>query len=285
MTFTSPAVELGKTLFDTKENKCADGSNQTNPREEDGLTCPPDAPLVLGESANCNGCHSNAGANSSTTKANPTRDTGFENMPDQPARLADPSIAVDGGFGRTSRQDCGPTGDQECRGDGRFNTPPLIESADTAPFFHNHSADTIEAAIALYSTDAFNSSPGAFTSSRHDRRVLLDEEQINAIGLFLRTLNALENIRSSNRLARRAMEMDGRAGAALVNLALADTQDAVEVLRGGAFIAYPDALEKLQTAFKLETRALKFPRERNRLLNHAIRLKQEAKALMVNEEV
>jgi mono/diheme cytochrome c family protein len=277
MTFTSPEVELGKKLFDTKENKCADGSAQ-NP------TCPPQAPLVLGASANCNGCHANAGANSSTTLANPTRDTGFENLPDQPARLADPDIPVDGGFGQKPRNDCGPTHDQPCYGDGRFNTPPLIEAADTAPFFHNHSAHTIEEAIALYTSDAFNSSPGHLTSSLHDRRVVLNQDQIDAVGLFLRTLNALENIRSSNKLDDQAMRLHGANSKEMVRLAMADTEDAIEVLKEGAFLAYPDALKKLQKAFRLEKLALKVPVGRHALLNQAKRLKREAKALMVVEK-
>lgn len=277
MTFTSPEVEFGRKLFDTKENLCADGGAQ-NP------ACPPEAPLVFGESANCNGCHANAGANSSTTLANPTRDTGFENLPDQPARLADPSIPVDGGFGKQLRTDCGPAHDQSCYGDSRFNTPPLIEAADTAPFFHNNSANTIEEAITLYTTDAFNASPGHLTASKHDRRVVLNQEQINAIGLFLRTLNALENIRSSNRLDDQAMKLHGANSKEMVRLALADTEDAIEVLKEGAFLAYPDALKKLEQAFRLEKLALRVPVWRNVLLKEAKRLKREAKSLMVVEQ-
>ena len=29
-------------------------------------------------------------------------------------------------------------------GDGTFTTPPVIESADTGPFFHNNSAETLD---------------------------------------------------------------------------------------------------------------------------------------------
>ena len=32
-------------------------------------------------------------------------------------------------------------------GDGTFNTPPLVEAADTGPFFHNNSVSTIEGAV------------------------------------------------------------------------------------------------------------------------------------------
>ncbi len=44
-------------------------------------------------------------------------------------------------------------------GDGTFNTPPLVEAADTGPFFHNNARATIEQAVAFYNSDAFNNSP------------------------------------------------------------------------------------------------------------------------------
>jgi hypothetical protein len=175
--FNSPWVERGKLLFDTKENPVVGGE------------------AALGETANCNGCHQNAGANSSTTSANPTRDTGVENSPDQGARWIAQNLAWDGGFGQAERHDCGPKADQTCYGDGRFNTPPLIEAADTAPFFHNNSVNTLEEAVAFYRDDAFNRSPGSLTSAGHDRRVKLESSQVIAVALCLRSLNELENIR------------------------------------------------------------------------------------------
>src|SRR5258707_10308351 len=57
----------------------------------------------------------------------------------------------DGGFGRAPN----PRGGF---GNGRFNTPVVIESADTGPFFHNNSAATIEEAVAFYNSNAFNNS-------------------------------------------------------------------------------------------------------------------------------
>jgi cytochrome c peroxidase len=36
-----------------------------------------------------------------------------------------------------------------------FNTPPVVESADTAPFFHNHTVKDLESAVAFYGTPAF----------------------------------------------------------------------------------------------------------------------------------
>ncbi|HYH45821.1 MAG TPA: hypothetical protein VEG34_09050, partial [Thermoanaerobaculia bacterium] len=103
----------------------------------------------------CNGCHANAGANIANGQ-NFNFDTGVERAPD-------PSQATelhprDGGFGGAAR-DCDGNGSNDCFGDGTFNTTPLIEAADTEPFFHNNSAATIEDAVAFYTTPAFANSP------------------------------------------------------------------------------------------------------------------------------
>ena len=41
-----------------------------------------------------------------------------------------------------------------------FNVAPLIEAADTPPFFHNNARNTIEEAATFYTTDALNNSVG-----------------------------------------------------------------------------------------------------------------------------
>jgi mono/diheme cytochrome c family protein len=269
LTFTSPLVERGKQLFDTKENP-VDASGKP----------------IFGQTANCNGCHQNAGANSSTTTKNPTRDTGVENMRDQPARLVDASVPYDGGFGKEehhARTDCGPDYDQPCYGDGRFNTPSLIEAADTAPFFHNNSVSTIEEAVAYYTTDAFNLSPGALTSSGKNRQIKLDSSQIVAVAMFLRTLNALENIRSSNQLDQQALAMQDRNATEVIRLAAADTKDAIEVLTEGVLIVYPEAVDYLRQALKLERKAASRRAwgQRKELVARAIEFKKKARASMV----
>jgi hypothetical protein len=269
LTFTSPLVERGKQLFDTKENP-VDGKGQP----------------IFGQTANCNGCHQNAGANSSTTKKNPTRDSGVENMRDQPARLIDASVPYDGGFGKGehyARIDCGPDYDQPCYGDGRFNTPSLVEAADTAPFFHNNSVSTIEEAVAYYNTDAFNLSPGSLTSSGKNRQVKLDSSQVVAVAMFLRTLNALENIRSSNHMDRQAMRLRDHRARDIIRMAAADTEDAIEVLTEGTLIVYPDALNYLNQALKLEERAASGHArgQEDLLLAKAVQLKEKARDAMV----
>lgn len=283
--FKSAIVERGKALFDQKQN----------PADTDGKP-------IFGQSANCNGCHQNAGAVSSTTAANPTRDTGIERMRDQLHRLVDPSVAYDGGFGQVEQDDCGPDFNAKCYSDGsldprgvrpanhprlnRFNTPPLVEVADTGPFFHNHSVGTLEEAVAYYNTDAFNNSPGAFTSSGKNRQMRLDSSQVHAVALFLRYLNVLENIRSANSLAERAMNTKPRAQyKETVRLAMADTEDAIEVIKEGVYIPYPDALANLELALKYQKLAMASTTtsQRKQLLQKAMDRQNAARGLIVEE--
>ncbi|MDD5035890.1 MAG: hypothetical protein PHE55_14165 [Methylococcaceae bacterium] len=268
LNFKSPWVERGKALFDTKENPLVGGQ------------------VVMGETANCNGCHQNAGANSSTTGANPTRDTGVENMRDQAARWVDQTLPVDGGFGQKERHNCGPKADQTCYGENRFNTPPLVEAADTSPYFHNNSVNSIEEAVASYNGDSFNNSPGSLTSSAHDRKVKLESSQIVAVALFLRSLNVLENIRSSNKLDDQAGRLNLQNGREMLKLAMVDTADAIRVMKEGALIPFPQALTKLESAWDCEQKALKsaFPMFRNPWLKKAQALKGEARDLMVTSK-
>ena len=137
----------------------------------------------------CNLCHSNAGANArvgSANLGNANFNTGVEALPDQPARLTGELVPEDDGLGTP--------------GDKTFNTPPLVESADTAPFFHNNSVSTLEAAVGFYDGDSFNESPaGKFLKSidPNKKGIELDTTQIQAIVAFLRVLNAVENIRQA----------------------------------------------------------------------------------------
>lgn len=280
--FADPLAQAGKVLFDTKQNPCTGGKEQKgNP-----AACPSGETVVLGETANCNGCHQNAGGRSSTTNANPTRNTGVERASIHPARLVKPDLAYDGGFGQTASV-CGPKGDQPCYGDGRFNTTPLIEAADTAPFFHNNAVSTLEEAIGYYNSDAFNTSPGALTSKLADRRTKLDSTQVVAVASFLRAINVLENLRLSDRLDSQAAQLPARAKAAakdLARLGYAENQDAIEVLKEGKLGNYWKVVLKLEDAAAFQDRALKADGRaaRNRLLRKAIALKQEARAMIAS---
>lgn len=266
LTFNDPLIEAGKGLFDTK----------TNPVDGNGVP-------VSGDTANCNGCHQNAGGRSSTTKANPTRNTGIENMKIHPARLIRREMAYDGGFGQTPAN-CGPRHDKPCYGDGRFNTPPLIEAADTAPFYHNNAVSTLEEAIAAYNSEAFNTSPGSLSKGT-DRSVKLDSTQVVALASFLRAINALENIRLSDRLDKQAKQIGNNVTAReLAKLGSKENQDAIEVLKEGKLGNNWKAVQKLEKAAYYQKLAQLAPAKtiRNRLLNEALAHKQQARALIAS---
>lgn len=124
------------------------------------------------------------------------------------------------------------------------STRRLVEAADTGPFFHTATsiagapahntaiAQTIEEAIAFYSSPAFNNSPAG-----RGAPISLTAEQIDDIGRFLRGVNATFNA------ALAVKRLD--ASAALVNrfrnaslaiqreelrLALVELRDAIRVL-------------------------------------------------------
>jgi hypothetical protein len=135
----------------------------------------------------CNGCHGNAGAIASFAPGNRNFNTGTERLTN-PARAVE-SFPFDGGFG-TLNFDSNGDGVNDSFGDGTFNTPPLIEAADTAPFFHNNIAATIEDAVAFYSSPTFNNSPAAGPIGG----ISLTAGENSQVGDFLRVINAAFNV-------------------------------------------------------------------------------------------
>jgi cytochrome c553 len=135
----------------------------------------------------CFNCHSNAGANV-PAGTNNNFNTGVERFPN-PARQVQ-SFPFDGGFGATAPFDCDGNGVADCFGDGTFNSPPLIEAADTPPFFHSHIANTIEDAVAFFNSPEFQASPaGQFLGG-----INLTAQQQDDVADFLRVLNASFNL-------------------------------------------------------------------------------------------
>jgi len=147
--------------------------------------------FINGGNFGCFTCHANAGANA-TNNQNTNQFTGVE-------FVRNPALATfpqDGGFGSFSFQTPpGPIGD------GTFNVPPIIEAADSGPFFHTDtqilnsndpaqntdSAQTIEQAVAFYNSQAFQL---GFTAT-----------EIANVARFLRAINAVFNIQmASNRI-------------------------------------------------------------------------------------
>lgn len=169
----------------------------------------------------CTGCHFNAGA-ALPFGGNINATTGVERAPD-PSQATEPHPR-DGGFG-TFAFDCDGDGVRDCFGDGSFNVPPLIEAADTEPFFHNHSAATIEDAVRFYTTDV-------------SFRFPLTESDVQDVGAFLRVLNAAFNSAISIQRNTAALTLEkagrgeGRRDTVNMLLALSNSEaaDAIEVL-------------------------------------------------------
>ena len=199
-------------------------------------------------------------------------------------------VPGDGGLGLapaptplTRKELCGkgPNSTVMFLGDGTFNTPPAIEAADTPPFFHNNAVATLEGSVAFYTTDTFNDSPAG-----GGRAFVLDDAEVKAIAAFLRALNAAENIRSASAFSSRAIDPAELAPAAeLVNWALAETTDAVEVLTQGPVKLFPDAVAALEEAQDFERQALAQDPPNADLLQDAIAAQEAARELIFDTPV
>jgi hypothetical protein len=206
-----------------------------------------------GSLRSCSGCHTNGSTNDQQ------RATGTELLPTGPVCEQGFKVPGDGGQGQTPvttvvrKQLCGkgPDSPTVFRGNRTFNVPPAIEAADTPPFFHNNAVATLEDAIRFYTSDIFNAS-----SSGAGRAFVLDTDEINAIGAFLRALNAMENIESANALGNRAANPNELAPVNfLMDWWVAETEDAIDVLTKGPIKLYPDAVMALREAREFERQA------------------------------
>jgi cytochrome c peroxidase len=231
--------------------------------------------FISPRSGPCTSCHRNAGA-LDTAGLNPVFDIGVQQRPGAPALLTDPAVPGDGGFGASST--VAVSGGRTGFGDGRFNTPSLVEAADTVPLFHDSSAPTVESAVFFYVSPTFASSP----EGRRRPRVFLQRPELAAVAAFLRTINALENIRASNALLARSLGRDAESGRELVRLAAADTEDAIQVLTGASGI-YPAQIAMLRSALALERQAqtAATTTARDDLARRASALKTQARGQMV----
>jgi mono/diheme cytochrome c family protein len=218
----------------------------------------------------CNICHRNAGANRADG-INANFNTGVEDLPDQPARLTGEKVPRDDGFGRP--------------GDGTFNTPPLVEAADSGPFFHNNAIETIEGAVAFYNGQAFNNSPsGRFLASTDPNGVAirLDATQVVAVAAFLRVINALENIRQSLELLTQSEAfgfLERALAKPLLRRARNEMDDSIAVLSGGGL--HPEAVAQLNAAGRLAERAADSFFGRRSLTREAIQALERARAELI----
>jgi cytochrome c peroxidase len=209
----------------------------------------------------CSACHFNAGANNAAG-LNRNFNTRVEEL-DHPARLL-VNFPHDGGFGTAASILAINGEDFDVFGNGTFNMPPLVEAADTGPFFHNNIKETIEDAVDFYNSDEFNNPRQASARINHD------DTQVTAVAAFLRVINAIENIRSTNQKLENAEEASGLNQAQKhLDLAIAEITDAIEVLSGGDL--HPDAVKDLEKARKdvVDAKKIKNNLARNMLINKA----------------
>jgi hypothetical protein len=183
----------------------------------------------------CNGCHRNAGSNTGAANTNRNFNTGIEGA--RRSTLA--GFPRDGGFGLT------PANPDGSFGNGAFNSTPLIEAADTGPFFHTDAtisgapsnntavANTIEQATAFYSTPAFANSPAGGGNP-----LAINATDITNIGRFLRATNAVFNIQMAFKRAEGARILGNVFGnnqlakqQRLAVLARVEVDDAIRVLQ------------------------------------------------------
>jgi hypothetical protein len=217
----------------------------------------------------CFNCHFNAGANSApansgSDRGNQNFNTGVEDLPDQPQDLTGELVPPDDGFG--------------IPGIGNFNTPSLIEAADTGPFFHNNSVETIEGAVAFFNGGAFNNSPaGQFLGG-----INLDGTQVVAVAAFLRVINALENIRQSIQILKSVTEkahQKARQARRLLYQAAAETEDSIMVLASAGL--HPKAVMHLKEALRIIQKAVQKRSFKNRHVREAIERQEKARGELV----
>ena len=201
----------------------------------------------------CNACHFNGGANTdpnfdfASTGVSPAA---FESTNRSFAPRAEELINQAGDIVFGGEQ---PFDDGFGHATNLFNVPPVIEAADTGPFFHANQIDTVEAMVSFYAT------------KRHLRNgdvlppiVELNGAQVANVGAFVRVLNADENGRSAIDLVKRARHLSNRKDRA-TNLYLASTEidDALMVLNGGN-LHFADAVPMFEKAKKqIKRRKLK----------------------------
>ncbi len=206
---------------------------------------------------NCNACHFNGGGtgafslNPGAPGFTPKLDgvpRGFNfttgtNVNALPASLA-LRLPRDGGFG-SIRLPFGSFGNiGEIPGVGRvpleeFNSMSVIESADTAPFFHNHAVETLEEAVAFYGTPAYSAVESIGDAVAGPVPVKIssnpNDPEVQDISTFLRVLNALENIRSALSAGERARQAASLTDVQeIAALGREEAIDAIEVLSSGS---------------------------------------------------
>jgi cytochrome c peroxidase len=187
-----------------------------------------------GAGGTCGFCHANGGA-LSVNGQNRNFNTNVEALA-HPARAVQ-NFPKDGGFGQALNS-------EGSYGNGTFNIASVVEAADTGPFFHNNSVNTLEEVVQFYSGPAFNG-PAVPASARFD----FTPAQVKQIADFMRAINALQNIEVARRelreiIANRSdppLEQGNR-----LRMAIEESNDSIDVLRQGSIL--PAAVTHLVAA-------------------------------------
>ncbi len=140
----------------------------------------------------------------------------------------------DGGFGTASGLVPLVGGGPAPRGDGSFNTPSVVEFADTVPGFHSHltafpafqsqwGADPVLAAVRFYATDEFLESSGAqvLNSTATGALENMTNQQARQVATFLRAINAAQNAADALGAIERLFEITANLAAISAELAAA----------------------------------------------------------------
>ena len=215
----------------------------------------------------CSGCHGNGGALAGNGQ-NRNFNTNVEDVV-HPAQGVQ-AFPHDGGFGQTLNA-AGTFGDRT------FNTPPVVEAADTAPFFHNNVVSTLEGVVQFYAGPEFNTPRAA------GARFSFTPAQVSQIANFMRGLNTLQNIIEVRRSLNGVMALTGNPQPQVqggLQLAASNTGDAIRVLGEGGI--FPLAVPHLNQAQSLiaQARAANNANTRAPFINQALAELDAAQALV-----
>lgn len=189
----------------------------------------------------CSTCHVNGGALAGNGQ-NRNFNTNVEDVV-HPAQGVQ-AFPHDGGFGQAINS-VGTFGDLT------FNTPPVAEAADTAPFFHNNVVSTLEGVVQFYAGPEFNTPRAA------GGRFSFTPAQVSQIANFMRGLNTLQNIGQVRRSLNGVLALAGSPQPQVqggLQLAASNTGDAIRVLGEGGI--FPLAVPRLNQAQSLIAQAL-----------------------------
>jgi hypothetical protein len=210
----------------------------------------------------CNVCHNNAGANFIDTHKNRNFDTQTRIATAGQIGTFDGQPFFDAGFGGQGllhpNFDVLSLGFNNGLGNGTFSPPPLIEAADTAPFFHNNAfGSEIEDAVFFY-LGPFSISPAAaLLTARFGSPLNFSTPDGFAIGRFLRALNVAFNLDLAKQRVRAAQTLFNRfrdtrvdIQIKLLQLAKAELDDALVVLSSNRTTQpfYPVSVDRIGLA-------------------------------------